>query len=106
MVSNAERGGAAPPDAVRPDAALYRNRKGPRGVRPRHPGVRLGGIAAPRNRRRWAGPAIRGPVSAGTARAVPHEPLPCLADQVPAGASFGLPYVQALLALGTSYAVR
>src|SRR5215813_3530191 len=80
MVSNAERRAAAPPDAVRPDAALYRHRKGPCRVRPRHPGVRLGGIAAPRNRRQWAGPPIRRPVSAGAARAVPHEPLPSLAN--------------------------
>src|SRR6516165_10603675 len=80
MVSNAERGGAAPPDAVRPDAALHRHRKRPRGVCPLRPGARLGGIAAPRNRRRRARPALRGSVSTGTARVLPLEPLPPLKE--------------------------
>src|SRR5262245_10156299 len=80
MVSNAERGGAASPDTVRPNAALHRHRKRPRGVRPLRPGARLGGIAAPRNRRRRARPALRGPVSTGTARVLPLEPLPPLKE--------------------------
>src|SRR5215471_11463600 len=36
----------------------------------------------------------------------PTNPYRVSRTQVPAGASFGLPYVQALLAVGTSYAVR
>jgi len=36
----------------------------------------------------------------------PTNPYRLSRTQVPAGASFGLPYVQALLAIGTSYAVR
>jgi len=40
----------------------------------RQPGVLLGGIAAPRNRQ-WAGPALRGPISAGTARVLSLGPL-------------------------------
>jgi hypothetical protein len=36
----------------------------------------------------------------------PSNPYRRSKNQVPAGASFGLPYVQALLAMGTSYATR